>query len=306
MTASARNYPLAAMFALLAFTGWTGSDTLLKCIRSEGVPERQIILIGSITGVAVVFLYCVLRGEIKRLKPRKWAPLFAIGLAQWAAFMCWLMALPHLPLANLYVVIFLTPMIVAVLAALILKEHLGWKRGLAIAAGFAGVVVAVDPTHLSAHAGSMGSYAALLGSVAGNVAQMLILRVVAQKETSECTSFYPRFVLFAAGAAACLMAGFTPMSLKAWLFSAASGVLGAGGWVLMARAYKNAAAASVAPFQYSQMVTGALVGYFIWADKPSPALLVGAAVIVISGIYLVRHERRLSRALVRVDEAARL
>jgi drug/metabolite transporter (DMT)-like permease len=77
--------------------------------------------------------------------------------------------------------------------------------------------------------------------------------------------------------------------------------LGSFGWVVMSKAYKNAPAAAVAPFHYSQMLMGALLGFLIWGDVPNRYLIGGACIIIASGIYLVRHERRVSRMMVRAD-----
>jgi drug/metabolite transporter (DMT)-like permease len=297
-----KSYARAALFALTGFTGWTVSDALIKLARTDGVPQGQIFLISGLSGMVVIFLLCALRGKIRRLQPHKWPGLLALGLCQWVAYICWLKAIPHLPLANMYVVAFLTPLTVASLAALILKEQLGWKRAVAIVTGFVGVVIAVNPLALATGTSAAWTpYLAVGGNMLGTATQMLILRVVSQKESSECTSFYPRMVILAAGAVSCAASGFTAM--KPWVFLAvcASGALGGFGWALMARAYKNAPAAAVAPFHYSQMITGALLGYLIWGDVPTLWLIGGGAIIIASGIYLVRHERRLSRLMVRAD-----
>ena len=60
----------------------------------------------------------------------------------------------------------------------------------------------------------------------------------------------------------------------------------------MAHAYKLAPAATVAPFMYSEIISGGLVGYFIWHDVPTPRLLTGAAIVIASGIYIVTHAHR--------------
>ena len=295
------NYPRAALFALTGFTGWTIGDALLKLVRSDGVPQGQVLLISGLSGMAVIFAIAALRGNIKRLQPQKWRGLFALGACQWVAFVCWINALPLLPLANMYAVAFLTPMTVASLAALILKEHLGWKRGIAIAMGFVGVVVAVDPGALWQKTGAALPYLWVFGSMTGTATQMLILRVVSKHESSECTSFYPRMVVLTVGAVLCAMHGFVMMKPTVFLAICASGGLGGLGWAMMSKAYKNAPAAAVAPFHYSQMITGAVLGYLIWSDVPSLYLLCGTAIIIASGVYLVRHERRVSRMMVRAD-----
>jgi drug/metabolite transporter (DMT)-like permease len=192
-------------------------------------------------------------------------------------------------------------MTVACLASLLLKERLGKKRAAAIAVGFAGVVIAVNPFS-AFQQNEMGlAYLALFCNMLCASGQMLLLRAVAEHEKSECTSFYPRAVLVVAGAFSCATTGF--VALNPWLFLSLclQGALGGLGWALMAQAYKNAPAAAVSPFQYSQMITGALLGYLMWGDVPNSHLWAGAAIIVLSGIFLVRHERRISRMTTRVE-----
>ena len=296
-----KNYPRAALLALTSFTVWTVADALLKLVREAHIPQGQMMLVVGLSGMAVVFLLAALRGDIRRLQPHKWHGLIALGLCQLVGFICWVTALSHLPLTNMYVVSFLTPMTVACLATLVLKEPLGWKRAVPIAAGFAGVVIAVNPANLMQDSGAWLPYLTVFGSMAGTAAQMLLLRAVGHKETSECVVFYPRLLVVVFGIFSCATTGLVEM--KPWVFLAlfTAGVLGSIGWVLLSQAYKNAPAASVAPFQYAQMIMGALFGYLIWGDVPSAYLWSGAAVITASGIYLVRHERRVSRMMIRVE-----
>ena len=289
------------MLALASFTAWTVADALLKLVREAQIPQGQVMLVCGLSGMAVIFLLAVMRGNIRRLQPHKWHGLIALGICQWVGFVCWITALPHLPLANMYVVAFLTPMTVACLATLILKESLGWKRAIPIATGFAGVVIAVNPVSLMQNSGSWLPYLTVFGSMTGTASQMLLLRAVGHKESSECVGFYPRSMIVIVGIFSCATTGLVAM--KPWVFLSlfVAGALGSIGWALMSQAYKNAPAAAVAPFQYAQMVMGALFGYLIWGDLPNAYLWSGAAVIIASGIYLVRHERRVSRMMIRVE-----
>ncbi len=296
-----KNYPRAALLALTSFTVWTIADALLKLVREAHVPQGQMMLVCGLSGMAVIFFLSAARGTMRRLQPHKWSGLIALGVCQWVGFMCWVTALSHLPLTNMYVVSFLTPMTVACLAALVLKEPLGWKRAIPIAVGFAGVVIAVNPATLLQNSDAWLPYLTVFGSMAGTASQMLLLRAVGHRETGECVAFYPRFMIVISGIFYCATTGMVEM--KSWVFMAlfAAGALGSLGWVLMSQAYKNAPAAAVAPIQYVQMIIGALFGYLIWGDVPSAYLWCGAAVIIASGVYLVRHERRLSRMMIRVE-----
>ena len=300
MSSHHRNYPLAASLALIAFTGWSLGDAGLKLAREANVPPGEIMMISGAMGMIAVYMISALRGKVSYLRPARWDGLFAIGLCQLVAYVTWLAALPHLPLANMYVVAFLTPMMVACLAHVFLKEHLGMKRAVAIIVGFVGVIIAVNPVHLTS-GGSWLPYLIVSGNMVGSAVQMFLLRLVADRERSESTSFYPRLVMIAVGFVWCCVSGFAPVPFPLFLAVATQGILGGLGWALMAQAFKNAPAAAVAPLGYIQIIVGAFLGYIIWNEKPDAYLFSGGAVIVLSGLYLIRHERRMSRMMVRAE-----
>ncbi|MDE1900469.1 MAG: DMT family transporter [Alphaproteobacteria bacterium] len=299
MSATTHHYARAAAFALTGFTLWSISDALLKLARTAGASEGEAMLISGISGMMVLFVIAALRGQVRKLQPHKWTGLLALGICQCSAFVFWLVALPHMLLVKLYAVAFMTPMTVASLAALFLKEHLGISRATAIVVGFAGVIVALNPVTIVRHHDAWIYYGAAALSMLGTAAQMLTLRVVSRNESSECTAFYPRSVLLIAGAVACAGGGFPAMTPPVFLEICGSGALASIGWALMSQAYKNAPAAAVAPFHYSQMLTGAFLGYLIWDSRPDIWLVMGSAIIIGSGVYLILHERRASRTMIR-------
>ena len=134
----------AILYALAGFTCWVISDTLLKLL-GELVPKYELMAVSSIGGMAIISGFSWFRGGIEKLRPHGWKGLLTLGILHLANFSFWVMALPHLPLANLYTVAFLSPIVVSILAAVVLREHFNWKHGLAIVAGFIGVIIAVNP-----------------------------------------------------------------------------------------------------------------------------------------------------------------
>ena len=296
-----RNYPYAAFLASVVFFGWPISDAFLKMANEAGVPHGEVLLICGIGSMITISFFTAVRGKLENLRPYNFGGLIVLGLCQLAGFLCWMIALPGLPLANMYIVSFLTPMVVACMASLFLKETLGWKRASAIGAGFLGVVVAVNPSNFVLNSDAGLSYALLVGNMLCSATQMFLLRLVADKEQCESTAFYSRLIMAMGGLLLCASSGFVPLKPLVFLALCASGALGGIGWTLLAQAYRHAPAAAVAPFQYSQMIWGALIGYLFWHDVPSRALIDGAAIIILAGLYLVRHERRVSRTMPRVD-----
>ncbi|MDD4615611.1 MAG: DMT family transporter [Alphaproteobacteria bacterium] len=295
-----RNYPLAASLAVLVFAGWPVSDAFLKMAREAGVPQGEILLICGVASMATLFVFTAARGMLDHLKPNRWRGLVLLGLLQLAGFVYWMAALLRLPLANMYIVSFLAPLVVACFSSVILKESLDWKRWAAIAMGFVGVIFAVN-LHLSQNDGSWLPYLFLFGNMLASATQMFLLRLVSDKEKSESTAFYSRLILAMGGILLCSFTGFTSINPSVFLALCSSGVLGGIGWALLAEAYKYAPAAAVAPFQYTQIIWGALLGYFIWGDLPTPHLLFGSAIIIASALYLFQQEKRISRTMPRID-----
>jgi len=248
-----------------------------------------------------IYSISVARGKLENLIPRQKASLVIMGFCQLGGFLLWMYALPVLPLANMYVVSFMTPMAVAGLASIFLKEPLSLNRVLTIAVGFSGVIIAVNPSTLLFNTDHGLPYLYLFGNMLFSALQMFLLRHVADKETSESTAFYSRFILALGGLALCLTGGIVPLKLRTFLALCGSGVLGGLGWTLLAQAFKYASASAVAPFQYSQLVWGALLGYLFWSERITVHLICGAAIIVASALYLIREERRISRTMPRID-----
>ena len=133
----------------------------------------------------------------------------------------------------------------------------------------------------------------------GLVGQQLMLRFLSNHESRESTALYPRVGGVTLGLIAILTLGFQPLTTAGLIYSIGTGSIGGLGWMCMAEAYRRATASTVAPFHYSQIVTGALAGYLIWHDQPTLRLLIGAAIIVSSGVYIATHTRRADERLAR-------
>ncbi len=295
-----RNYPRAALLASLVFAVWPLGDAFLKMAGHRDVPKGEILLICGLSSMAAVFIVTALRGKLPNLRPQNWKGLLSLGACQLASFSLWVSALPLLPLANAYVFSFLAPMAVACLAAAFLKEPFGWNRAGAIAVGFSGVVVAVHPESLLQNASATFPYLLLFVNMLASATQMFLLRVVADKEQSESTVFYARAVMAFGGLILCFSTGFVSLDLWTFLALCGSGAIGGLGWTLLAQAFKYAPAAAVAPFQYSQLFWGAIIGFLIWEDLPTLYLVCGVAIIIAANLYLFQFERRISRTMPRI------
>jgi drug/metabolite transporter (DMT)-like permease len=282
----------AIVFAITGYAFWTLSDSFLKLAAGTGAARHEIMFFGGLSGMITISAVALLQGKVENLRPKKFGGLFVLGILYMLNVLAIIVCLRHLPLADFYVIIFMAPMMIALLAALFMKEYLSWTQGLAILAGFGGVIIAVDPVHLLGTGGDIFSYGVAFASLLLFTAQMLILRFVGRIETRECMALATRTVSVLGTLAVCLFWHFELMPAEGLLYSLSSGFLGSLGWLCMAHSYKLAPAATVAPFQYVQLIVGAVVGYLVWRDIPTPHVILGAAVIVASGLYIANHTRK--------------
>ena len=192
-----------------------------------------------------------------------------------------------LPIAEATVLNFMTPIFVALLSAPVLGERVDAHRWLAVAAGFAGVLVIVRPGSGIAHFGAFFPLASAL-SFAGF---QLMTRIVSRTDSTLATVFHT-------GAGTCLWASllvpfvWQPMSGRQWLGFLALGTLGTCAHVCLVRAFTLAPAALVSPFSYTKLLWVTILGFLVFGDLPGANTVAGSALIVAGGLYVVHRERR--------------
>jgi drug/metabolite transporter (DMT)-like permease len=225
------------------------------------------------------------RAQFRQIE-RPWLQLLRVLLStlEIAAFF---LAAAYLPLADVVTYYQATPIFVTALSAVLLREHVGWRRWGAILIGFCGVVIALQP---SAQSVSWPAMIALAGSMAF-AATLLITRLLRTT---------PDIVLSAAQFAGTLVFGIvvapfgwiapTPASLG---FFIASGAISVAALFCVNRSLKLAPASTVVPYQYSMILWAVMFGYVVFGDVPSRATIAGAAIIIGAGFYIFTREREL-------------
>jgi drug/metabolite transporter (DMT)-like permease len=197
------------------------------------------------------------------------------------------------PLPTGTTIMFMTPIIVTLLSSVILGEHVGWRRWSSIAIGFLGalIVIRVWETGLT----GLNQGALLLLAAAFTNATYQVATRKLRSENPLTTLFYSA----AFGAVATSL--FVPFhwvwpDWKGWALFVTSGAAGCLGHLCLIRAYSNAPASVIAPFSYSSLVWATLSGFLIWRDLPASSTLLGAALIIASGLYIFLRERQLGIA----------
>jgi drug/metabolite transporter (DMT)-like permease len=195
-------------------------------------------------------------------------------------------SLKYLPIADAVAITFAGPLFVTALAPRLLGERVGWRRWMAVFAGFIGIVVIMRP------GGGLIQWAALLplaASLSGAFRDILT-RHMSAKETTVSLLFYTSLAVTLAGLATTPFV-WTPVPLTDWGWFALSGLLVGGAHFLMIETFRFGEAALVAPFRYSGVIWAALIGYFVWGDIPDSGTTMGISIVVISGIYILHRQR---------------
>lgn len=194
-------------------------------------------------------------------------------------------AVRYLPLADAITFYLAGPIYVTAFSALLLKEKVGWRRWCAVLVGFAGVVVALRP---SAATLTLPALIALTGSVFFALL-MVVTRLL--RDTSDVVLMSGQFFgSFAFGAATAPFVWITPSAFD-FFFLSAFGAVSIAALFCVNRSLKLAPASVVVPYQYTMLIWAIVLGYLVFGDVPDAPMLVGSAIIVVSGLYIFWREQ---------------
>ncbi len=203
------------------------------------------------------------------------------------------LALQYLQLTETMSIMFVGPLLVALLSGPLLGEWVGARRMAAIAVGFCGVLIVTRP-------GFGGMHWAALLSVAATFCYAffaILTRILARHDSSATTMVYSGLGGLAIMAPVVPFFWKAPESLAVWLLMLAIGGFGALGHWMLILAHKRAPAPVLSPFIYSQMVWMILLGWLVFGDLPDRWTLMGASVVIASGLYLLHRERVTGRVV---------
>lgn len=277
-----------ALFGIAAMGLYCLYDVTIKLLGSNYSP-LQILFCAGLVFVPLILLQTFWSGRasLRPVMPGLTVARVAVAMlnSMFGAY-----AFSVLPLAECYAVFFLMPLMIALLAVPALGEPMDLARGLAIAIGFGGVIIALQPGgDASLGLGHLAAFtAAALGAV-----NYVILRKTSSVESTGVLLLYPATVQLAAVGLA-MPSLWVPMPAAHWALTSLMGVEVFAGGLLIIAAYRIAAAIVVAPMQYSQIIWAALLGWLLFDEKMSPAMILGIAIIIAAGLYILLYKPRTS------------
>lgn len=276
--------------SIVAMVGAVGlfalMDSIMKLLAPH-YPAMQVAALRGLSALPLVCVYIACRGRVGTLLAVRW-PLHLLR-AVIGVLMLFLFAyaLRTLPLAGAYTIFFVAPLLITALSALVLKERIGPARWWAIAVGMIGVLVVLRPT--GAGMLTLGSLA-VLGSAVCYAITAITMRVLSRTDSSESIVFWVTLA-FAFGAGALAVPAWVEIQQVHWSLIAGLGVTGFLGQIMITEAFRRGEASAVAPFEYTALAWAVGLDWMLWQLLPDRYTLLGALIIVVSGIYLVRRER---------------
>lgn len=285
--ATSRQGNLRSIYAMLiAVAFFALMDAVLK-VLSTRYPVMVIAAMRAWTAMPLVLGFVAWRGGFRTaLQVRM--PLHVLrGMLGIAMLSLFVIGVRTLSLAETYAIFFIAPALMTALSTVILKEKVSLQRWLAVAVCMGGVLVALRPEGDGMF--TLGGLA-VLGSAACYAVAAIVGRIVGRTDRTEHTVLW-MMVYMGVGA--------TLLALPVWvwprgadfLLLCALAVTGFLGQLAITEAFNSGEASVVAPFEYTALAYGVMIDWIIWHTLPDRYTLLGAAIIVGSGIYLVRHER---------------
>lgn len=274
----------ASFYALSAFAIFATHDVFVKILGATFTPF-QIIFFNVIFGLPLVTLIMMQDAKPGTLLPVHpvWSAIRTVASMMTGLFAFY--AFSVLPLAQVYTILFAMPLIITVLAIPILGEKVGFHRWFAVLIGLVGVLIVLQPGHVELE---WGHLAALGAAFSGAIASVIV-RKIGQEERVVVLMIYPMIFTFIV-MGIFMQFHYVPMELGDLRISFFVAFLGMVATMFVIAAYRNGEAAIVAPMQYSQIIWASIFGYYLFDEVMPKSTIIGAAVIISSGLYIVLRE----------------
>jgi len=270
------------------------NDALIK-LATETMPPLQAIGLRGCFATLWCLLALLVRRELRHahLLRNRWVA--ARGVLEALAAITYLIALAYIPFAIATAINMSTPLFLAALAVLLLGEVVGWRRWTAIAVGFVGVLMVIQP-----HPGEVNvwTWMVLFASFIG-ATRDVIARWVPPQVPTLVVSLSSAVTLAVVGCVWATLNGWQPMSLRGVLLVLGSSLLLATGYQFLMISLRSGAEFSViGSFRYTSVLWALAIGYTLWGDVPNLLAVTGIAVVVGAGLYILHRERVTRRKVI--------
>jgi drug/metabolite transporter (DMT)-like permease len=275
---------LGIALMLGGIAGFSVMDAIIKWLTAD-YPVAEVVALRSWFGLPLLCVFALYQEGLKGLRTHR--PLVHIGryLLVLALSFSFFWALSQMKLVDAIAITFAAPIFITALSVPLLKEAVGLHRWVAIGIGFSGVLIMLRP--------GMGVFqwaaVVVIGSALVYSLLMITTRAFKATESTAALMLYPQLGMSLTGIVLAPFIWVTPSLSDLGLFALA-GTFGSVGVMCLTHAFRLAPAAVVSPFEYSALIWATLLGYLLWGELPDGYTLIGASVVISSGLYIIYRE----------------
>lgn len=261
------------------------NDAFVK-LAAAHYPTGQLLALRGVVSISAALALVHVLGHGPQLRLLLTWPVALRGLTEAVVAFTFILALAHLPLANITAILQAASLIVVAMAAAFGIEQVGWRRWLAVLVGFVGVLLVVKPG-----LDGFNAYAlvALASSLLVGVRDLLTRRIKADIP-SPVISLGSTIMVSLFGLAMSVFTPWQPIVATPTLYLAIAGVLVALGNLFIVIAFRDGEVTVVSALRYSVLLFALVLGYLVWGDWPDRLAMLGAALIVASGLYALHRQ----------------
>lgn len=280
-----------AAYMAIAMVSFATNDAITK-LMAESISVAQVMLVRGLFASVIIALIGWQRGAFSQMSMIR-QPLVALRAAgEVAATVTFLLALAHLPIANVSAILQALPLAVTMGAALAFGQSVGWRRWLAICAGFTGVIITVRPGY---EGFSVYSLFALASVGFCTVRDLATSRLPSDIPTHLVSTITSISVTVTGAILLKPMGGWSSMEVSGVALLALSATLLLLGYNFIIMAMRIGEVSFIAPFRYTSLLCSILFGMILFSEFPDLPMIFGATIIVASGLYTLYRERSVGR-----------
>ena len=265
----------------------TINDAVIKWL-TQGYPVGEVIAVRGTLLIAILLAWAAVTGNLASLRVRSWSLQGARGVLMAASTYLFVTALSLMPIADAIAIAFAGPIIATALAALLLGEAVGWRRWVAVAVGFLGVVLMVRPTPELLR---VVAFVPLAAACVGALRDVVTRHMGSSGESTAAVVLVSTAVVTLAGFASAPF-GWAPLRTSDLVLFAAGAILVGLAQALMVESLRLGEVGLVVPFKYTSLVWALVLGALVWGELPDSWTWSGGVLIVGAGLYIGHREAR--------------
>jgi drug/metabolite transporter (DMT)-like permease len=283
---SRRDNLLGIAYGLASVVLFSAQSLVVKLV-GDRYPMNEIVFFRHLFALVPAFFLVMRQGGLSTLRTGRFPMHLARMAAGVSSMLLGFYALRMIPLADATVYTFVAPLLITALSVPILGERVGIHRWSAVLIGFGGVVVMMEPGQGPIE---WGVVVALAGAFCSTFVS-ITMRKLGSTETAASTAFIYTFMSMVVFAVTLVFSWTTP-SLVDFLILAGLGVGGGIAQFWFTTSLRYAPSALIAPLGYSSLIWMTAAGFFFWDEVPTGTTMIGAAIICLSGLYILYREAR--------------